>query len=435
MRAERRWSWIGLLALIGAAPLLLFPGGWRTLALIVLPVIWIGNRLVTGHFVTRTPYDLIMLGLLVMVLISLYATYDVAISLPKITGVLLGVSLFYNLNDFAIQPQRYGKAITGILVAIAVFVAVILIGTEWGRKLPFLGDIGAQLPAMLRGLPGADNGFHPAEVGGALTWIVFLPIAVVIGARSRLRARQWVGIAVLLLMLSVVMGLALLLTQSRSAWIGTAVGAGVILWFAGRWGKVLFGLGVALGLIAVLIIGPGRIFQAPAPPSTELGSVFTPDLSMRAEIWSRAIDGIQDYSLTGMGLGTFRYVMPVLYPVFTIAPDVNLGHAHNELLQAGVDLGVPGIIIFIALHLMAIGLAYQVIRSTAPDLMRWTAAGALAGLIAHGAFGLTDAVALGAKPGVFFWVLLTLITVTWLLAVQRGYSYNGVVEQRRAVER
>jgi hypothetical protein len=67
--------------------------------------------------------------------------------------------------------------------------------------------------------------------------------------------------------------------------------------------------------------------------------------------------------------------------------------------------------------------------------MRWTAAGALAGLIAHGAFGLTDAVALGAKPGVFFWVLLTLITVTWLLAVQRGYSYNGVVEQRRAVER
>ncbi len=434
MQAERRWSWIALLMLLGAVPWLLFPGGWRTLALIVLPVVWIGNRLVTGHFVTRTPYDLIMLGLLVMVLISLYATYDVAISLPKITGVLLGVSFFYSLNDFAIQPQRFGKAIASVLIAVAVFVAVILIGTEWGHKLPFLEAIGAQLPALLRGLPGADNGFHPAEVGGALTWIVFLPIAVVIGSRSRLRAWQWAVIALLLLMLSMVMGLALLLTQSRSAWIGAAVGVGVMLWFVGKWGKVLFGLGAVVGLIAALIIGPGKIFQA-TPPSTELGSVFTPDLSGRAEIWSRAIYGIQDFSFTGMGLGTFRYVMPVLYPLFTIAPDVNLGHAHNELLQAGVDLGVPGIIIFIALHLMAIGQAYQVIRSTAPDLMRWTAAGALAGLIAHGAFGLTDAVALGAKPGVFFWVLLSLITATWLLTAQRGYGYNGLVEQGRAVER
>jgi len=62
--------------------------------LIVLPLLRIGNRIVTGHFIARTPYDAAILGLLVMVLVSLYATYDIAVSLPKITVVLLGVGTF-----------------------------------------------------------------------------------------------------------------------------------------------------------------------------------------------------------------------------------------------------------------------------------------------------------------------------------------------------
>jgi len=42
--------------------------------LALLPLIWIGNWLATGHIVRRTPYDVIILTLLVMTLVSLYAT-------------------------------------------------------------------------------------------------------------------------------------------------------------------------------------------------------------------------------------------------------------------------------------------------------------------------------------------------------------------------
>src|SRR5512143_1440132 len=100
------WNWFCLLALLLAAPLLLFPGGGRSLALLVLPLIWVGNRIFTAHFVPRTPYDGVILCLLVMVAVSLYATYDITVSLPKIAGVLLGVSAFYvvvNLADTADQ--------------------------------------------------------------------------------------------------------------------------------------------------------------------------------------------------------------------------------------------------------------------------------------------------------------------------------------------
>jgi hypothetical protein len=57
--------------LVAAAPWLLLPGGWRSAVLIVLPLLSIGNRIVTGHFIARTPSDVVILGLLFMVLVSL----------------------------------------------------------------------------------------------------------------------------------------------------------------------------------------------------------------------------------------------------------------------------------------------------------------------------------------------------------------------------
>ena len=194
MRRRAWWNWIGLFLLLAAAPLLLFPGGWRTLALLVLPLIWIGNRIFTGHFVPRTPYDGVIVCLLTMVLVSLYPTYDIAVSLPKIAGVVLGISAFYVVVNLADTTDQLRRMLTGLFVVLAVFSGLILIGTEWGRKVPVLEQITTLLPPLMRGLPGADGGFHPAEVGGTLTWIVFLPVAAFIGLwpqrRSALRRRS-----------------------------------------------------------------------------------------------------------------------------------------------------------------------------------------------------------------------------------------------------
>jgi putative inorganic carbon (HCO3(-)) transporter len=166
-------------------------------------------------------------------------------------------------------------------------------------------------------------------------------------------------------------------------------------------------------------------------PAQELGTILDPGLSDRAEIWSRAIYGIQDFSLTGMGMGTFRYIMPVLYPLFTVSPDVDLGHAHNEWLQAGVDLGLLGLIAFVALQFLSVILAFGAFRQPWPPVMRWMMAGVLAGFIAHGVFGLTDAVSLGAKPGLFFWLLLALTAAVWRVSMTSPDSdWNLVVAKK-----
>ena len=86
-----------------------------------------------------------------------------------------------------------------------------------------------------------------------------------------------------------------------------------------------------------------------------------------------------------------------------------MGHAHNELLQAALDLGLPGLVGFIALNFGAVGMLFRPIKTG--GVWRLLAMGVFGGLLAHFLFGLTDAVAVGAKPGFLFW---------WLLAMAFG---------------
>src|SRR5205085_2072334 len=70
---------------------------------------------------------------------------------------------------------------------------------------------------------------------------------------------------------------------------------------------------------------------------------------VRAELWSRAMSMLQDFSFTGVGLGMYGKVANVLYPFFLIPPDAEMGHAHNHFLQVAVDLGIPGLVIYTTL--------------------------------------------------------------------------------------
>jgi hypothetical protein len=87
-------------------------------------------------------------------------------------------------------------------------------------------------------------------------------------------------------------------------------------------------------------------------------------------------------------------------------------------LQAGVDLGVPGLVAYAGLWLGASAMLLRLWRSAGragpadaglASLGRPLAVGLGGGLFAHFLFGFTDTVALGAKPGVLWWFLLGLI--------------------------
>ncbi len=442
-----RWDW---LALILITPFLLFPTPARTPALLAIPLLWLVIWIADGEPLVSTPLNGTLLLLSIMVLVSTWATYDIAFSLPKISGMVLAMGVFFAV-------VRAGKRSTawwfililylGIGLGIAVLGAA---GTRWPTdKLGFLDSVLAQLPSIMQGLPGAVNGFHPNEVAGALTWVLPLYAALIIAMLFNIRGvwQTW-GVwrtvfALLALGLAGLIAVAVfILTQSRGGYIGFAVSLLVMLFIAlprrWRWiylgAVILVGVSLAFFISDVGVDGITEQIFAGGVVSDQALSLNT--LEGRVEIWSRSIYGLQDFPFTGMGMNTFREVVHVLYPLFLISPDADIGHAHNEFLQVGLDLGIPGLIAFIALYLgafwMLVGVWKNARRSQllTPDpqlatsspppvthhfplsmgsLQRAAVLGLGGGLLAHLIYGLTDAVAMGAKPGVVFWMLLGLV--------------------------
>src|SRR5205823_5212023 len=109
-----------------------------------------------------------------------------------------------------------------------------------------------------------------------------------------------------------------------------------------RWSVPATVCGTAL-LSWTLGLGPlfARLFQGDA----------VGDLAVRLEIWSRALQVMRDFPLTGIGMGSFRSVAPALYP-YVISDPEKVHHAHNLYLQIGTDLGLFGLVAFFGLVVM-----------------------------------------------------------------------------------
>jgi putative inorganic carbon (hco3(-)) transporter len=424
------WLWLAMIL-----PVIIFIRPAWTPVLLLLPALWLGRKLVHGRFVPATPLDGALLLLLFMLLVSLYATFDMAFSLDKIAGLAFGVAVFYATVAAAARSQRHLLAGVSLYLLLGVAVAGLgLLGTQWSRKLPLLRDLTAQLPQRLVTLPGAEAGFSPNQLAGVLLWLAPLALAIAYllllhpnAFGPRLRRTAWPA----LLLLSSAVALFLLgvtlLTQSRGGLIGLALAVAFVL-LASTWlrsWRLLVGMALLLGLVAGDVTYNDRLEQWTAALPAGALETMTADTAVRSldgrvEIWSRAIYGLQDFPFTGMGIGTFRRVVPILYPLFLISPTTDIAHAHNHLLQTGLDLGIPGLIAYVAVWLGAGAMLWQTWRESRALWVRSLVIGFTGSLLGYFVYGMTDTVALGAKPGFLFWILLGLIAALYLVVVRQA---------------
>jgi O-antigen ligase len=75
----------------------------------------------------------------------------------------------------------------------------------------------------------------------------------------------------------------------------------------------------------------------------------------RWQVWTDSIGAVKDYYLTGSGLSSFRYIFPI-YRSF--GGTLFYSWAHNDYLQALIELGVPGF----ALVVVLMGLVGRAVR-------------------------------------------------------------------------
>ena len=426
-RLERLFAWLvdnELWLLLIVSPLFLFPRPISALGFLLVPVLWILRWWLRGCLTERTPLDWPILLIAVMLIVAMLASADWAASLPKLAGLTLGIGVYYAIVNRSPSEQQF-RWMTVALSILGLGIGVVgLLGTG-GLNSKFLP---IQITALTRTLDPfpklAPELINPNEVGGALAWIVpILAVLTLAQWRDRVETlprlfkfRWWSLLSSYWSIIALVFAsIILLLTQSRSALFGVVVSLGIFS--AVRWHRLrLLFVALLIGIgIAGLVFGFQPFLQTVFGSGGSGGATGTLDFASRQEVWERALYAIQDFPLTGLGLNMFDPVTKVLYPYFLISPDTTLIHAHDIYLQVAVDLGLPGLVAYIALLSAFAYMVYKLAITGASAYTRTVALALGLGVLAHQIFGLTDAITLGAKPGILFWIILGLAGGLWLL--------------------
>ena len=416
------WVETALLAL--SAPFLLFPTLVipATVGVLLASVLWwLARWGVDRQPLPTTPFNgaLLLWGITVAVGIAVTAYPD--LTLPKATGLILGLAAWRYLALTVRDRRGLRWAVAGLVLIGLAVAALGALGARWTVKIPGLQPLLARLPERLLALPESpEGGINANQLAGAMVFYLPLALAWLLGTlrfakpagrATRVIARAMGGLAGV-----AAAGGLLVLTQSRSGWIGGALGVLALLFLWGLSSNCRWGRRIAWGLLAVTLVAGGVVaaaidpaqlsglWETPGGVSTDVGNL---SLASRVEIWSRALYAVQDFPFTGCGLGTFRQVVWVLYPPFTLLPGSDFAHAHNIFLQVAVDTGIPGLVAYLALLGIAGAVGWRVAKDDPRS--RPLALGLVAGLIALHTYGLTDALAPGSKPGVILWCALGLL--------------------------
>lgn len=398
----RRWQWLLLLLLL---PILLFPTGLRSLFLLALPVLAMARWIDTRRFFPHTPYNVALLVMMFMALVSLQISFDIASTFPKVAGLTLGLMLFYGAIDYT-REHHFGlwHLLAFFLLAATGMVLVSLVGIRWSGPFSLLNRIREWLPEMFAVIPGtADGSINPNETAGLLSWTIPLLVALVGGLWRSLWQKNKRRLGVLL-GLTLFTSTILVATFSRGALLAVLLSLLVMAAIFYRQARWLLGAIAVAGPLLFLYFDAGQYVAGGRGQIEQLG------LAGRLEIWSRALYALSDFPLTGVGMNGFRQIVHALYPLYLLTPGVDIAHAHNHLLQAGLDLGIPGLIAYLALWLISVVLLYQSWQRAQERSHKVLIAGLSGALAASWLYGIFDAIALGARPGFMWWLLLAMMT-------------------------
>ena len=400
----------------------LVPGLLFLIALIV--VRWIR----TGSPFPITPLDLpIAVLLLLTILFSVVISAKTSLSYPKLYGVAFSTVLFYEL---VYGLQQEGNLIRWMVVLHLLGLAIAglgLLGTDWFlNKVVDLSEVYALIPRKIVSIPRSiQGGFHPNGIAGTLIYLIPLYAVMLRGGLFELlrRKRLYVGLTALTLASTV---FTLLLTQSRGAFAGLAI-ACVALFFAlkgrFRWSF----LSIICLLLVWLLFWTYLPFLAKTLDVTGHPAMrqLLRSYHFRQRAWRLGVKVLETFPLRSAGIGTFDHVARHMFPnLYVHNPRYlrylltnrhrTITHAHNELLQVAIDLGIPGFVAYVALLATFARTAWRTYTWAQDERVKRLILGLGAGMLAHQIFGLTDAFLLGTKPGIVMWLIMGLITGLYL---------------------
>lgn len=294
--------------------------------------------------------------------------------------VLWATVSFFTLSMNATDP--FGNTLT-IYVSHLFFLVTTLILVDSLYRLRWtilaaIGSIGWASLYMLRewqtgsAAYGAD--YRPGYVTGDPNYftasvLICLPVAyyLLIGKQARWERLFCFGCVFVTLP-------AIMVAASRGGFIGLMVAAVFVVLRSKRRGRNL--IVVSLGLLVVLVFSPSSPIQRLLHPTTS--DVESTDT--RLELWHAGWKMVKTHPIMGVGLGNFKaevasYATPGLDLDFI---------AHNTYVEMAAELGVPGLLMFLAiifLTFLSLGRSRRRALRNNSDLIYRVASGLQAGLV------------------------------------------------------
>lgn len=389
----------------------LFPPGAPALAFAWLAGLWLLRRLDAGRWTRPSVLDAPVLALLATLPGAVLAAGERAAAFSRAQSLLAAIALAFALANSLRRPQEAWRLAGLLLSGGLALVGIGLVGVDWLPKFAALAWVTARLPRLIHAVPHAtlpiwgvaeQTEIHPNSVAALL--ILFLPLALgclaaTLGPATRPAnpappdhaPPPWLRLLALAVLLSG--GALLVLTQSRGAWLALALALGLMfqrrrrrLWWA-------LGGGAALALLLLATLGSQRLAAA-LPAGSAAG---------RLTLWRESADLLAAHPLTGIGLNNFvvvhgrrpEYQGQFIYQGFP--------HAHNLLLQAALDYGLPGLTAAAGLMAALAWAAWRALLRLRASPLSGLALGLAFGLLAHALHGAVDAVCIGSKAGVVPW--------------------------------
>ena len=309
--------------------------------------------------------------------VSLFSSLDIRVSLRLlIAGVIEPIVLFYLIIN-NLKGIRQVKLVVYALIVSAAFAA------GYGLWQIFLTVSRTGNPFDYR----IVSVFYSPAIFGEILLLSF-PL-VVVTRISLQEPKRAVG-----LLLDVVLGgmiVALLLTITRSAWLGLLVSLAVLL-VSREFRSYCYSRVSIVSIVLIFLVmqsgavselsGVLDLFQRRPVSLSDFGDPTT-SIGERIFAWQTALVMIIDNPI-GIGLGMFRQIWPTYQPY-----SAGLDAAHNLLLDIGVEMGVLGLIAFIWIVIDSVRTGIRLVRTSLDPYVARLGLGILSGLAGYFAHALS----------------------------------------------